>query len=62
VTELYPDVQIVIIYAIEYADKSRVPDMDLVKTSIYAIRDMTKDISQIKLMFRYPHPWSGDKR
>ena len=60
--ETCPDAQIVIIYAIEYADKSRVPDMDMVKTSIYAIRDMTKDVPQIKLMFRYPHPWSGDKR
>ena len=36
--------------------------MDMVNTSIYTMSYMTNDIPQIKLLFRYPHPWSGQEK
>lgn len=62
VVERYPDVKIVIVYSVPYADVSRPPDVEMIKTSITCICKLTEDINQIELQFRYPHPWSGDKR
>lgn len=60
IIQRYPDVQIIIIYEIQYKDKP--PDMDMVQTSIYTMCNMTKKYDNIELLFRYPHPWSGLKR
>ena len=62
VIELYPDAEIVIIYSADFSEKRTPQNMDMVNTSIYTISYMTRDIPQIKLLFRYPHPWSGQEK
>ena len=44
VIEKYPDVKIVIVYAIPFTDVTRPPDIEMVKTSITCICKMTEDI------------------
>lgn len=57
----YPDVDIYIIYPIEYSIINSPPNMDLVETSISFLSNSIKE-KEINGIIRYPHPWYGKMR
>ncbi len=57
----YPDVDINIIYPIEYSIINSPPKMDLVETSISFLSNSIRE-KGINGIIRYPHPWYGKTR
>ena len=58
IKENYPDVNINIIYFIDYSNIFSPPNMDLVETSISFLSNAIKE-KGINGIVRYPHPWYG---
>ena len=61
IKENYPDVNINIIYFIDYSNIFSPPNMDLVETSISFLSNAIKE-KGINGIVRYPHPWYGKQR
>ena len=61
VKQNYPNVDIYIIYPIEYNIINSPPNMDLVETSISFLSNSIKETG-ISGIIRYPHPWYGKLR